>query len=136
VQAQKMIIWRSSEQMASEGKYEQAIEVTDTFFRGFPNMNFPYDARTLPHINVYIRAGALDKAKEHMRILAEESAQYMEFYNSLDDDDLRSGFNLDYRLTASAVNEMLTVSKKLKDDAFAQEIEALLGPYEAEPVIE
>jgi hypothetical protein len=129
VQAQKMIIWRSAEEMLAEGKNQEAIDITDAYFKGFPNMNFPYDARTLPHINIYIRAGALDKAKEHIRILAQVSKEYMEFFNSLDEDDLKAGFNLDYRLTTSAVSEILKVSKNLKDDAFAQEMETLLGQY-------
>src|SRR5687768_15391976 len=99
VQAQKMVMWRAAEKMASAGKMQQAIETTDAFFEGFPHMNIPYDARVLPHINIYIRAQALDKAKQHMRILANEMAEYMEFFNSLDDDDLKAGFSLDYRLS-------------------------------------
>lgn len=136
IQAQKMIMWRASEKMVNAGKNQQAIEVTDAFFTGFPNMNFPYDARTLPHINVYIRAGALDKAKEHLRILAGEMADYMEFFNSIDEDDLKAGFSLDYRLTTNAIDEILKVSKTLQDDAFAQEMESVLGPYHTSPAIE
>jgi hypothetical protein len=132
VQAQKMIIWRAAEEMLAEGKNQEAIDITDAYFKGFPNMNFPYDARTLPHINIYIRAGAMDKAKEHIRILAQVSKDYMEFFNSLDEDDLKSGFNLDYRLTSSAISEILKVSKNLKDDAFAQEMESLLGQYQTQ----
>lgn len=129
VQAQKMIIWRAAEDMLAQGKNQEAIDITDAYFKGFPNMNFPYDARTLPHINIYIRAGALDKAKEHIRILAQQSKEYMVFFDSLDEDDLKAGFNLDYRLANSAINEILKVSKTMKDDAFAQEMDALLGPY-------
>ena len=99
-------------------------------------MNFPYDARTMPHINIYVRAGAFDKAKEHIRILARESAEYMAFFDSLDEDDLKSGFSLDYRLTTNAISEILKVSKTLNDEAFAKEMESLLGPYNTSPAIE
>ncbi|MEO5907117.1 MAG: DUF2723 domain-containing protein, partial [Saprospiraceae bacterium] len=131
VQAHKMVIWRSAEQMMNAGKTQQAVAVTDAFFTGFPHMNFPYDARVLPHINIYIRAGEMEKAKTHMRILATETADWMEFFDSIDQEDLQSGFMLDYRLATNAVNEILKVSKTMKDDAFAQEMEALLGPYGA-----
>ena len=47
----------------------------------------------------------------------------------IDEDDIKSGFNMDYRLTNNAVSEILKISKTLNDDAFAQEMEALLGPY-------
>ncbi len=133
VQAQKMVIWRSAEKMVDAGRNQEAIELTDAYFKGFQHMNFPYDARTLPHINVYIQAGALDKAKEHMRILAKECAENMAFFDSLDEDDLKSGFNMDYRLTNNAISEILKTSKGMKDDAFAQEMEALLGPYKSTP---
>jgi hypothetical protein len=133
VQAHKMVIWRSAEKMLEQGQNEKAIELTDAFFTGFPHMNFPYDARVLPHINVYIRAGATDKAKHHLRILAIEAADYMEFFDSIDEDDLKAGFMLDYRLTNNAVSEVLKISKTLKDDAFAQEMESILGPYSSEP---
>ena len=136
VQAQKMVIWRSAERMIAEGRVEQAIETTDAYFEGFPHMNFPYDARVLPHINVYIRANAMDKAKYHMRILANELADYMEFFNSLDEEDLRAGFNLDWRLSANAITEILKVSKTMKDDAFAQEMESILGPYSTTQSVE
>ena len=115
--------------MAVSGRMQEAIETTDAYFEGFPHMNFPYDARVLPHINVYIRAQAMDKAKHHMRILATELADNMEFFNSLDDDDLKAGFNLDWRLSTNAIAEILKVSKTINDDAFAQEMESIVGPY-------
>lgn len=136
VQAHKMVMWRAAEKMASAGKMQQAIETTDAYFEGFPHMNFPYDARVLPHINIYIRAQALDKAKHHMRILANEMADYMEFFNSLDDDDLAAGFSLDYRLSNNAVSEILKISKTLNDEAFAKEMESLLGPYATNQPVE
>lgn len=136
VQAQKMIIWRSAEDMLAKGKKEEAIALTDTYFRGFPHMNFPYDARTLPHINIYLRAGAFDKAKEHMRILANEVAQWMVFFESLDPDDLKSGFAMDQRLNNSALDEILENSQKVEDPAFAEEMKSLLGPYQATTIKE
>src|SRR5690606_33889950 len=135
VQAQKMIIWRAAEKMVDEGRNQEAIELTDAYFEGFPHMNFPYDARTLPHINVYIRAGALDKAKEHMRILAEETVEWMQFYDSLDPDDLQAGFSLDQRLSQNAVSEILRLARSMEDEAFAADMEALLGPYEQTPLM-
>jgi hypothetical protein len=115
--------------MMEEGKTKEAVEITDKFFEGFPNMNFPYDARIMPHINIYVRAEEYEKAKFHIRILAKEMAEYMVFFDSIDEDDLKSGFNLDYRLANSAISEILKVSKGMKDDAFAKEMEDLLGPY-------
>jgi len=135
VQAQKMVIWRAAEAMLDEGKKEQAVEMMDTFFKGFPHMNFPFDARIMPYINVYIRAGAYDKAKEQMRTLANESVEWTKFYDSLDPEDLQAGFSLDQRLTNNAISEILRLSKGMEDEAFANEMESLLGPYQPVPSI-
>lgn len=99
-------------------------------------MNFPYDARIMPHINIYVRAGEYEKAKFHIRILAKEMVEQMEFFNTLDDDDLKAGFNLDYRLANSAVSEILKVSKSLKDEAFAKEMEDMVGKYDVTPAMQ
>jgi len=135
IQAQKMVIWRSAERMFEEGKTKEAVDVTDKYFEGFPHMNFPYDARVMPHINIYVRAGEMEKAKYHIRILAKEMAEYMIFFDSIDEDDLKAGFNLDYRLANSAISEILKVSKSLKDEAFAKEMETLVGPYNVTPAL-
>lgn len=129
VQAQKMILWRTAEQLLDEGKSDKAVELTDKYFEGFPHMNFPYDARTLPHINIYLKAGAYDKAKHHMRILAKETAEYLTFFDSLSDEDLKAGFNLDYRLYNNAAADILRNAKTMEDDEFAREMDALLGPF-------
>ena len=60
----------------------------------------------------------------------------MAFFDSLDEDDLKSGFSLDYRLTNNAISEILKVSKTLNDDAFAKEMESLLGPYNTAPPLQ
>ncbi|MEP6795107.1 MAG: DUF2723 domain-containing protein [Saprospiraceae bacterium] len=133
IQAQKMVIWRSAEDMLSQGKTQEAVDITDKYFEGFPAMNFPYDARIMPHINIYVRASEYEKAKFHIRILAKEMVEQMDFFNTLDDEDLKAGFNLDYRLANSAISEILKVSKSIKDEAFAKEMEDMVGKYDVTP---
>jgi hypothetical protein len=129
LQAQKMIIWRTSLELLNRGDTERAVAITDKYFEAFPHFNFPYTARTLPHLNIYLQAKEYDKLKTHMRILVEEMADYMEFYDSLSDADLKSGFSLDYQLSIGAIQDALRVSKQVNDEAFAQEVETLVGSY-------
>jgi hypothetical protein len=129
LQAQKMIIWRTSETLLDQGEKEKAVALTDKYFEAFPDFNFPYDPRTMPHINIYIQAGEYEKARKHMRILANNVVDYMEFFNSLSQEDIEAGFDLDYRLTRSSIQEIGRVSKQLDDPAFAEEIQNLLEPY-------
>jgi len=129
VQAHQMIMWRTIQELIRQGDMERAIDITDKFFEGFPHMNFPFTARTLVYINFYVQAGALDKAKVPLRTLANELAQYIQFYDSLKPDRRDAVFGNDYPVAVQGVQELLRVSNQLNDAAFATEIEAILGQY-------
>ena len=98
IQAQKMIIWRTADAMMRKGEKEKAVALTQKYFDSFPHMNFPYDARTIPHINIFLQGGENEKAKEHIRILAKEAQDYMEFFDTISSEDLKTGFDLDYQI--------------------------------------
>ena len=129
VQAQQMIMWRTILQLLQRGDNARAIDVTDTYFEAFPHMNFPYTARTLVYIRPYVQTGEFEKAKQHLRILANELAQFIEFYDSLKAEDLQAGLQNDYDLTVSGIQQVLNLSKQVSDEAFATEIEGVLGQY-------
>lgn len=129
IQAMKMIMYRSTQELLRAGDSTRAVAITDRFFQAFPHMNFPYDARTLIHINFYMQAGAMDKAKEHLSILAPELAEWMVFFESLSAASLEAGFQSDYQLTLNAVQELLRMADQIGDDDFKQRMQALLGQY-------
>ena len=131
VQSLRMLFIRTIVTMMEKGETGKAIELCDKYFESFPNMNFTYDSSVLPFINVYLQARAYDQAKTHMRILAKETGEYMAFYQSLDPEDLESSFRREYLYANNVVRELLQRSKQVNDDAFAQEIESILGPYQA-----
>ena len=82
----------------------------------------------MPFINILIRAGEFDEAKKHMRILANHSAQQMEFYLSIDADDLQS-FQQEMNFARSAINDISRVANQVQDPDFATEMTNLLSPY-------
>jgi len=91
-------------------------------------MNFPYDARVMPFIRAYISLNKPEKAKPHLEILAEQSVQFIEFFNSLDKDDIKS-WERDRNFWFSAVNQTLDAVKQINDPAFNEKIESLIGKY-------
>ncbi|MDX1478135.1 MAG: DUF2723 domain-containing protein, partial [Saprospiraceae bacterium] len=129
IQAHKMIIWRTTQELLNKGELDKVVDLTDQYFEAFPHMNFPYDARTLVHIDFYMKAGENEKAKEHLRILAPEMADFMAFYDSLSPDDLQAGFENDYALTVQAVQQILNMARQMNDPAFEQEMQGILGNY-------
>jgi len=129
VQAHRMVFNRTCDQLLKEGKRDQAVALTDKFFEAFPHMNFPYDASIVSFINIYLRTREYDKAKKHLRILAEETADHLNFYESIDPDIVRVSFQQDYSLRLRASQNILSVIDSIPDDAFQQEIKALLEKY-------
>ncbi|MDF1694575.1 MAG: DUF2723 domain-containing protein [Saprospiraceae bacterium] len=128
VQAMKMAMLRASALMTQKGDTKRAADLAKKYFEGFPHMNFAYDAGVVPFINVLVRTGEFEDAKKHLRILGEESRQYMKFYESLSPEDFE-GFQQDIGFYTRAIEDVLSLSKEVEDPTFAKEMTDLVGPY-------
>ena len=128
VQAMKFTILRAAMSMLSEGDKERSVALVNKFFESFPHFNFRYDVGIIPFLNLLSRAEAYDDLKKYTRILAQESAQQMRFYNSLNDREL-GFFSKDAGYTKQAIDEIFMISKEVKDPDFEAEMKSLLGEY-------
>jgi hypothetical protein len=131
----KMIMYRATTELLRQRDTTRVIEMSDQFFEAFPHMNFPYDARTLIHINFYVQVGAKEKAIEHLSILGPELADWMEFYESIDPEVREAGFRTEYQQTVGAVQEILRMADELGDETFKARMQEILGPYSAENLL-
>ena len=96
-------------------------------------MNFPYDYNTMYLINGYMAAGAKNKAKPHLEIMANEAADWLNFYASLKpelmDPDNDFGFFDDYRLMVRTDEDALRAINEIDDKEFKDKYKALLEPF-------
>ncbi|MEL6989815.1 MAG: DUF2723 domain-containing protein, partial [Bacteroidota bacterium] len=129
VQAHRMVMLRAAEGFMLIGDADKANALTDKFFEAFPNMNFTYDAKILPFINIYLRTGAYDKAKQELRVLARETAESLKFYYSLDDADRTGSFNGEYSMANGAMNDIKRLATQVTDNDFKNEIDAMFADY-------
>lgn len=128
IQAMKFAMLRSAFASITAGDSARAVAMANKYFESFPNMNFRYDAGVTSFINVLISGGAFDDAKKHIRILAEETRQHLEFYNSLDQDDIPS-FEQDINFASRAMTEAMSQASRVNDPAFEKEIRDMLGKF-------
>ena len=133
VQAMKMALLRAAAGFSQRGDHTRAADMAKKYFEGFPHMNFAYDAGVVPFINVLVRAGEYEEAKKHLRILANESSQYMKFFESLSNDDMTS-FEQDMGFYMRGITDVLRLSKDVQDPDFDKEIRDLLGSYSANSI--
>jgi len=128
VQAMKLVMLRAAIEFDRQGKKDKASEMANKYFEAFPHMNFPYDSGIMPFINVLINAKDFESAKKNLRILAEETKQYIVFYESQTNKEVFDSFRQDYEYRLSAIQDILDNAKKTEDPAFEKEMSDMLTP--------
>lgn len=129
IQAMKIVMMRTSQDLLDEGKREKAGNLAAKYFEAFPHFNFPYDESVVPFMEVLHEVGRTDEARKHLIILAEETRQRLRFYDSLDDNDFES-FKGDYGFCIRAVSDILSLARRMNDQALADKLQAELGEYD------
>lgn len=129
VQAMRMIMMRTSQELLEAGDKKRAVEVVDTYFGGFPNMNFTYNATVVPFLGIYEAAGEMEKLKTHLGILAENTRQELEFLNSIDPKLRESNFRTDQAYANQAARDCIRLSQSTGDQAFISEVNEKLSGY-------
>lgn len=129
VQSLQFIMIRTGEALIAEGRNDDAVKMADEFFKRFPNFNFPYDYQTAYMLNVYIQAGAYDKAKPHIEILAQNLADELNFYSSVSPRILQSSFAQQQRYAQNAATTLLSFVQQADDQETLQKLQALFGAY-------
>ena len=130
VQSHQLTIRRAAFEFLERGEKEKALELIDKFFEVFPHKNFPYDYRAFYMISVYLQAEAYDRAKPHLEILANETAEALAFYYSLNPDILDSSYDTDFRLADRTMRDVLDAATRSGDTEFEQKMKDLFAPYQ------
>lgn len=133
INAMKMAMIRTASKLIEKGDTLRAMEVANKNFEVFPHFNFAYDNATINFINILIRGKDFESAKKQMRILAEETRQWLDFYSSLDNDDLMS-FESDMSSSLEAVRIITLLAQRVEDPAFAKEMNELLSTYNVQNI--
>lgn len=129
VQSMKFTILRAAMSMLTSGDKERSVALVNKYFDAFPNFNFRYDVGIIPFLNLLSRAEAYEDLMKHTRILANECAQQMRFYESLTDRDL-SNFSKEEGYTQQAIDEIFNIVKEVKNSEFEAEMKEMLGQYQ------
>ncbi|MEY3369120.1 MAG: hypothetical protein RI973_2275 [Bacteroidota bacterium] len=130
IQSIRVVLLRTARLMNLAGEKDKAIALIEKYLSVFPHYNFPYDWNTMQMLNALIDAGAYDKAKPHMDILAKETAGNLAFYTSNPSLIVENGdFEQDYQLAMNVKDMLIRAAESQKDDAYKTELENLFAPY-------
>ena len=126
VQAMKLTMLRTSMTMLNQGDTTRAVNLVNKYFEAFPHMNFPYEGGIVPFLNVLNAAKAYEPLKKHVRILANESKQFSDFYQSLTDDEIMS-FSQEVDMCSQALSDCKRLANSMGDATFSKEINDLIA---------
>jgi tetratricopeptide (TPR) repeat protein len=122
--AHKTLIERAAYSYLAEGENQKAIDLADKYFEAFPHMNFPYDARILNLLRIYEQAGAYGQSKKHIEILANETEEFLKFYQSLSREDFNKGFAEDQRTALQVIGELERLATSNADTEYLNELKS------------
>ncbi len=129
VQSLYLLMRRTADEFLAMGETQKAIDLADKYFEVFPAMNFEYDSQTFSMINVYVRAGAYDKAKPHMRMLADAVLDRLEFYDSLSPEIVNSSYSRAQQLDLYSVRVLGQAATEMGDTELQERFKAMFSPY-------
>lgn len=128
VQSIRMVITRAVENLIQAEQYDQAKELTMEYFKGFPNMNHPYNQSTLPLIISLFEAKAIDEGKDALKVLAQNTAEWNKFILSLSPSDIKNSFDDENELYVKRLPQQLPgIAAKYVDQEFGNEIKNIIG---------
>ncbi|MEM6963546.1 MAG: DUF2723 domain-containing protein [Bacteroidota bacterium] len=136
IQSQKAAMVRAAETFIDRGENDKAIQMADQFFEAFPFMNFRYEFQALQMLEVYVKAEAYDKAKPQIELMAGETEEYLQFFDTIDPDvrDSRDGFGREYQFySQSAIGQLVNFAMRMNDKELEDKLKTMFQPYQTVP---
>ncbi len=128
VQAMKLVMLRASRELLRQGETAKAKEMVNKYFEAFPHFNFPYDAGIISFIDVLIEAKDFENAKIHLNILATETKQFIDFYESQKSQKVFESFRSDFEYRLVAAQRIVEMADRVDDDGFSKTIHDMIDP--------
>ena len=136
IQSFRVVMLRAARSLLQNGDQERARDLMMRYLESFPHMNFTYDYNTFYVLDLLVGAGGYEQAKPHLRTLAVETADQLEYYYSLDAATIQSSYQQDLGLADRTRQQLVAMVAREGDTEFAGELEALFAPYNTEPPLE
>ncbi len=129
IQSQWFMFRRAAMALLQEGKQDKAVELIDRYFEAFPHMNFPYDYKVMYMLQVYTQADQYEKGKPHMKILAEETLDQLNFFYSIDQEVLNSSFRNEFDLYNNLKEDLIQMASRAGDTEFEGELKSMFEAF-------
>ena len=131
IQTIRVAMMRVGEELLRAGDKTGTVSLVDKYFEAFPHMNFPFDGNTMIFINMYLQADQKEKAIPHIRTLAKETEEQLQFLMfGLSPDEMQSGFTQDFSNFQRVKNDLLRTAEQIGDKELEAELKAQFAPFD------
>jgi hypothetical protein len=121
IQARYMFA-RLAKELVDEGKKEKAVKVIDKMFELFPDKRIPLSFDSFPAAEQYFRAGAIEKGKDKVMKMADNSFAVLDYYLSLPE-RFAGVVQQEQNRQIAHIQNMLTLSRKYGQKDLHREID-------------
>jgi hypothetical protein len=129
LQTMRIVFIRTARSLLAQNDKEKAIALAEKYFQVFPSFNFPHDYFSTYLLDVMVKAGANDKAKPIIQDMLKETTQQLTFFDSQDQDDLKSSYQQEYQFAVRTSQDLKRIATEMKDEALIKEISDSLAPW-------
>ena len=129
IQSMQFAIQRLAQTMLRDNDQERSVALVDKYFEAFPDMNFEYGIHAAYMVGIYSQARAYDKAKPKMAILAENTIQRLNYFESLPDDMLRLSYGNDFQAALAIAERLVAYAQQGGDTEYLEELRTTFKDY-------
>ena len=125
-------VGRVAEQLVAENRKDEAVAMIDKCLKSMSAKEVPYTVYSLPFVNTYYKAGAIDKAHQVADELWRSSERDASVYFKLSPDEIKGLYNRDMQEFLYAMQSIVSFAKENNDKAYADKMEAKFKTYESQ----
>jgi len=129
IQSMQLVTLRTMNDLLQAGKTEEALAVGDKYFEAFPDMNFPFFYQTLLMLQPYFAANQAERVKPVIIQLAENTADRLDFYDSLEPEQQEISYGGEIARGRAIVQSLLQQVRRPENAGMKAEVEQILGNH-------
>ncbi|MBB4079742.1 hypothetical protein GGR28_002367 [Lewinella aquimaris] len=129
IQSMRGVMLRTMDVLMQRGDTERALEIGDKYFQSFPNMNFPFYYEAFIMLDPYFRSGNTERAADVIIQLAENTAERLNYYESLDEKVLNESYFYENRQGQAIAQQLIMQLRDSGNEALRNRVEGILSNY-------
>ncbi|MCP9236850.1 DUF2723 domain-containing protein [Lewinella sp. JB7] len=129
IQSMRGVMLRTMDELMQRGDTERALEIGDKYFQSFPNMNFPFYYEAFIMLDPYFRSGNTERAADVIAQLAENTADRLNYYESLDEQVLNESYFYENRQGQAIAQQLILQLRDSGNETLRNRVEGILSNY-------